>query len=622
MKKSALTLALALVLLLSWRAGAQTTQITASNIDYFGGAPVTGAFCVTPTNQGGAPINLVTPTGQQLAPNLPLCFPVLSGALQHAVVPDTSRTQPANACLKVTIFNSSNTQVGSYPCIQPSGATWSFDAYVPSSLPLIPQLQLPQFETNGVANPVQSSLNLVAGPGASLSPAGGSVTISAAGAVTSVSNSDGTLTISPTTGGVIGSLDLAHANAWTAPQTFSAIDVNGAPTGNPATIFVQKNPSDYGLYIYDDSGSATPQAEAVDAEIYGVTGSLTSLRANYRGHIDPSNSTPTQFQLVNFAAGSHGANAVSFASVSDGLDSVGYFSNASGLYNEFTNIGNAPYTVSNVQSVGGVCSITMTGTAAFLPGSSVIVSGILGATACNGTQTVASVSGSTFTTSTAYSGSPAYASGGAVLQNVSTQNDVVNDFGTGDTFDVNQSAAAKTGDIFHVNVNQGGGTLLGNFISYFIDGAPAFFVTNIGEIETAASVSTPSITINGDSPFTANPRAFLPFSTGQLAGIVAGGQYFAGQLAKAATVESFVGTAAAFACTVNPVLTLEDCGATGGACASPTALASVTLTAANTVTVGTVASAALAANHYFVVETTAGACTSLNATGGAEFRMD
>lgn len=563
--------------------------------------------------------------------------------------------------------------------------------------------------------------------------------IASGGAVDSVTNSDGTLTITPTTGAVVASLDLAHSNTWTAPQTINsgatatgldliatasssslgltnsvgtwtmsnaidangaaniifyspffsrqafyigeddsgdtnfvqvpqefsytwsntgstvdttpqagfsspsagvisadttaqgnsaatlkvgAMDVNGPAAGNPATIFIQKNPNDYGVFVYDNSGSTVPEAEGVNSEIYNITGSLTSLRANYRGHIDPSNTSPTAFQLVNFAAGSHGANAISFASVSDGLDSIGYFNNAAGLYNEFTNIGNPPYTVSNVQSVGGVCSITMTGTAAFLPGSSVIVSGILGATACNGTQTVASVSGSTFTTSTSYSGSPAYTSGGSVLQNVSTQNEVVNDFGTGDTFDINQSAAVKTGDIFHVNVNQGGGSLSGNFISYYVNGTPEFLVTNTGEIETAASVSTPSLTINGDSPFTAAPRAFLPFSTGQLAGIVTGGQYFAGQLAKSGTVESFVATAAAFTCTTNPTLTLEDCGTSAGTCSSPTALASVTLTAANTVTAGTITSATLTGGHYFVVETTAGACTILNATGSAEYRMD
>lgn len=45
------------------------------------------------------------------------------------------------------------------------------------------------------------------------------------GAITSVSNSDGTLTISPTTGLVVASIALGHANTWTATQTITT------PTG-------------------------------------------------------------------------------------------------------------------------------------------------------------------------------------------------------------------------------------------------------------------------------------------------------------------------------------------------------------------------------------------------------
>jgi hypothetical protein len=43
---------------------------------------------------------------------------------------------------------------------------------------------------------------------------------------TSVSNSDGTLTITPTTGAVVASLALGHANTWTALQTFPASGIN------------------------------------------------------------------------------------------------------------------------------------------------------------------------------------------------------------------------------------------------------------------------------------------------------------------------------------------------------------------------------------------------------------
>jgi hypothetical protein len=55
---------------------------------------------------------------------------------------------------------------------------------------------------------------------ATVAPAGGG------GAVSSVSNSDSTLTVTPTTGAVVASLNLGHANTWTAAQ--------GLPTGSTA----------------------------------------------------------------------------------------------------------------------------------------------------------------------------------------------------------------------------------------------------------------------------------------------------------------------------------------------------------------------------------------------------
>lgn len=58
---------------------------------------------------------------------------------------------------------------------------------------------------------------------------------SGGGAISSVSNIDGTLTISPTTGAVIASLALGHANTWiTNPQTFNG----GVILGNNVTFSV------------------------------------------------------------------------------------------------------------------------------------------------------------------------------------------------------------------------------------------------------------------------------------------------------------------------------------------------------------------------------------------------
>jgi hypothetical protein len=59
--------------------------------------------------------------------------------------------------------------------------------------------------------------------------------------VASVANSDGTLTISPTTGSVVASIALGHANSWSAAQTFAAsgIILTGSSTGT--TTFTSGN---------------------------------------------------------------------------------------------------------------------------------------------------------------------------------------------------------------------------------------------------------------------------------------------------------------------------------------------------------------------------------------------
>lgn len=52
--------------------------------------------------------------------------------------------------------------------------------------------------------------------------------------VQSVSNSDGSLTISPTTGAIVGSLNVGHTNAWTGQQYFatSALAFSGTIAWN------------------------------------------------------------------------------------------------------------------------------------------------------------------------------------------------------------------------------------------------------------------------------------------------------------------------------------------------------------------------------------------------------
>ena len=64
--------------------------------------------------------------------------------------------------------------------------------------------------------------------------ASGTVALVSGANVASVSNSDGTLTISPTTGAVVASLALGHANTWSGQQTFVA-PVLGTPASGVAT---------------------------------------------------------------------------------------------------------------------------------------------------------------------------------------------------------------------------------------------------------------------------------------------------------------------------------------------------------------------------------------------------
>jgi hypothetical protein len=80
------------------------------------------------------------------------------------------------------------------------------------------------------------------------SPGGGT-----SSGVTSVSNSDGTITATPTTGSVVLSLALGHANTWTAAQTFA--EVLSTVSTQSGTTYTLAN-SDCGTEIAFSSSSA------------------------------------------------------------------------------------------------------------------------------------------------------------------------------------------------------------------------------------------------------------------------------------------------------------------------------------------------------------------------------
>lgn len=145
--------------------------------------------------------------------------------------------------------------------------------------------------------------------------------------VASVSNSDSTLTISPTTGAVVASLNLAHANTWTAAQSInpSSTSANGLnlkpPASSTGKIFNVQNSSSVSSFYVD--GHASLVFHVSDAmRFHNIpAGSILALDgSNYiRGIASLTN--------INY---NYGANTLT--AVPSGTTGAYQFQNASGLF--------------------------------------------------------------------------------------------------------------------------------------------------------------------------------------------------------------------------------------------------------------------------------------------------
>lgn len=139
------------------------------------------------------------------------------------------------------------------------------------------QIQMAQLSGSTIALGKTGMWSPTAGPGSRLPlwrNADGSDTAmtGGAGAVTSVVNSDGTLTISPTFGNVVASINLAHANVWTNVQTFAAdlhFDADGTRSVGTGTVRALN------LWALNLAGGSTPGP--------GVTGSAMTVTAQDGG---------------------------------------------------------------------------------------------------------------------------------------------------------------------------------------------------------------------------------------------------------------------------------------------------------------------------------------------------
>lgn len=132
-------------------------------------------------------------------------FIASAGSWPSILVPSvaTSTTTPT---LSVSLANQSANLVFAGPS-SGSAVAPTFRSLVAADLPLA---------TTSLFGAVKPDNTTITISGGVISAVGGG------GAVSSVSNSDGTLTVSPTTGAVVASLALSHANTWSGQQTFVA----------------------------------------------------------------------------------------------------------------------------------------------------------------------------------------------------------------------------------------------------------------------------------------------------------------------------------------------------------------------------------------------------------------
>lgn len=292
-------------------------------------------------------------------------------------------------------------------------------------------------------------------------PAGGSGTVSSVSVTTAngVSGSVATPTTTPAISLTLGAI------------TPSAVAI-GTPSGSPATIFVLKDPTKYGMNVYDASGSTTTLTPNYDSEIYGITGTLSATRANYRSHLDNTNTTTSLHQLGGFISGCHGNFTDCYQFLADGLHATGLYGYGDGDYGIFLQNGQTAYTITNVVTSAGSCQFTLSSTHNLVPGSTVNVTGVGGATGCNANgQTVTAVNNALnqFTTSQAFSGT--YTSGGTAFQVAGTTGIAMSHYTNGSAINIQQTVGTVP-NIITVNTAVGGSGSCTNVFEAQINGSP------------------------------------------------------------------------------------------------------------------------------------------------------
>ncbi len=177
---------------------------------------------------------------------------------------------------------------------------------------------------------------------------------------------------------------------------------------------------------------------------------------------------------------------------------------------------------------------------------------------------------------------------------------------------VTQTNASSTGDILDLN-NSGGTVVKITQNGSVVAGSPT------GGAEGAGTVNATGLYVNGTAVGVNGSGAeqTIAFQPGLITSVTGTKGVF-GKFVKASTVDNIEGSAISFTCTVNPTITLYECGTSTTCSSSPTTIGSVTVTTSGTVVDGTINSAAITAGDYVAWAISAGTCTVLDIAATAQ----